>query len=475
MQKSLLFKTIIIGLLAIVIYVPLMMIQSTIWERMRYRDEAVRSITADSVSEQVVIGPVLVIPYTETWEEQTVDATTQKTTKHLVSNNHKHYVYPNDLTVKGAIDTDQRYRGIHKVLVYTGNHQISGDFMLPDIASLASKDKTNASITQTEAPYVSIGLSDTRGLQNFPKLQWGDQSFEFRQGSKLTSFQRGIHARLDGMQTAKAGQVKFKMDLILDGIERLSFAPVAKNNQITLSSNWPHPQYGGRFLPSPKGRIHNDNGFSANWNISALSSNAQQQLSNLESASNAVNPVTAAQVTRTQEESTAASVPIDVFSVSFIEPVNIYSQADRAVKYGLMFVALTFAAFFLFEVLKQLPIHPIQYTLVGLALALFFLLLVSLSEKISFILAYLLASIACILLIGFYLSYVLRNWKRGFGFGCALTVLYGILFGLLQSESNALVMGSLLLFAVLSAIMVITRKVDWYQLGKATPAAVIAN
>ncbi|MFZ6770277.1 cell envelope integrity protein CreD [Undibacterium sp. Di26W] len=467
MQKSLLFKTIIIGLLAIVIYIPLMMIQSTIWERMRYRDEAVRSITADSVSEQVVIGPVLVIPYVETWEEETIDTATQKVTKRLVSNNHKHYVYPNDLTVKGTIDTDQRYRGIHKVLVYTGNHQISGDFVLPDMASLASKDKTKASISVQEAPYVAIGLSDTRGLQNFPKLQWGEQSFEFRQGSKLNAFQRGIHARLDGMQMASAGQVKFKMDLILDGVERLSFAPIAKNNQVTLSSSWPHPQYGGRFLPSPKGRIRNDNGFSANWNISALSSNAQQQMNNLE---NAGSPVIAAQATRTPEESTAASTPIDVFSVAFIEPVNIYSQADRAVKYGLMFVALTFAAFFLFEVLKQLPIHPIQYTLVGLALALFFLLLVSLSEKISFILAYLLASVACILLIGFYLSYALRNWKRGFGFGCALTVLYGILFGLLQSESNALVMGSLLLFAVLSAIMVITRKVDWYQLGKTAPA-----
>ncbi|MFZ6718596.1 cell envelope integrity protein CreD [Undibacterium sp. Ji49W] len=475
MQKSLLFKTIIIGLLAIVIYIPLMMIQSTIWERMRYRDEAVRSITADSVSEQVVIGPVLVIPYVETWEEETVDTATQKVTKRQVSNSRKHYVYPNDLTVKGTIDTDQRYRGIHKVLVYTGNHQISGDFMLPDMASLASRDKTNASISRTEAPYISIGLSDTRGLQNFPKLQWGEQSFEFRQGSKLNAFQRGIHARMDGMQMASAGQVKFKMDLILDGVERLSFAPLAKNNQVTLSSSWPHPQYGGRFLPSPKGRIRNDNGFSANWNISALSSNAQQQLSNLENAGNPVNVTQTSSPPEYSAVSAASSASIDVFSVSFIEPVNIYSQADRAVKYGLMFVALTFAAFFLFEVLKQLPIHPIQYTLVGLALALFFLLLVSLSEKISFVLAYLLASIACILLIGFYLSYALRNWKRGFGFGCALTVLYGILFGLLQSESNALVMGSLLLFAVLSAIMVITRKVDWYQLGKTAPAPVIAS
>ena len=134
-------------------------------------------------------------------------------------------------------------------------------------------------------------------------------------------------------------------------------------------------------------------------------------------------------------------------------------------------MALTFAAFFVFEILKRLPIHPVQYLLVGLALVLFFLLLVSLSEHIAFVHAYLIASVGCIVLIGFYLSFVLRDWKRGMGFGVALTMLYGALYGLLISESNALVMGSILLFAILAAVMVATRKVDWYQLGKAEPVA----
>lgn len=465
MQRSLLFKTIIVGLLAILLYVPLGMIQATIWERMRYRDEAVRSITADSVSEQVIVGPVLVVPYTETWEDESFDAALNKTVRRQLSANKKHYIYPNEMQVIGNIDTDQRYRGIHKVLVYTGHHKITGDFMLPELSGMVQKDNPKAIITMTETPYISMGLSDTRGLQNFPKLKWDEQSIEFKQGSKLSSFQRGIHARLDGVNLASAKQVKFKIDLDVDGIEKLSFAPLAKNNQVTLASNWPHVQYGGRFLPSPKGRINTDKSVSANWNISSLSSNAQQQMSSLENAGVAVSMTRAAG--HNEDGSPGASAtPIDVFSVSFIEPVNIYSQADRAVKYGLMFVALTFAAFFLFEVLKQLPIHPVQYTLVGLALVIFFLLLVSLSEKISFVLAYLTASAACILLIGIYLANVLRDWKRGFGFGCALTVLYGILFGLLNSENNAMMMGSLLLFAVLSGIMLATRKVDWYNLGK---------
>ncbi len=157
---------------------------------------------------------------------------------------------------------------------------------------------------------------------------------------------------------------------------------------------------------------------------------------------------------------------VDRFSVGFIEPVNVYSQSDRATKYGLLFVALTFAAFFIFEILKSLPIHPVQYLLVGLSLVIFFLLLVGLAEHIAFLAAYLIASAACIVLTSFYLTYVLRSTGRAIGFGVALMVLYGALYGLLNSENNALVMGSILLFAVLAAIMVVTRKVDWYQIGR---------
>jgi inner membrane protein len=168
-----------------------------------------------------------------------------------------------------------------------------------------------------------------------------------------------------------------------------------------------------------------------------------------------------------------AAENLDVFGVSFIEPVNIYSQAERAVKYGLLFVSPTFAVFFLFELMKSLAIHPVQYALVGLALALFFLLLVSLSEHLRFALAYLIASSACILLIGFYLMNVLHSWKRGFAFGAALTLLYGVLYVLLRSENSALAMGSILLFSVLAGIMMATRKIDWYQLGK--PEAIQAK
>lgn len=468
MQKTLFFKSLIIIGLMLLIAVPLMMIESTISERIQFRGEAVRSIAQDSVNAQTFIGPVLVIPYTETYdeEEETVDPSTNKKTKitRQYALAKRLYVYPNDLKIKGKMDTDFRHRGIHQVLVYSGQHSISGDFTLPTQNALIHS-QPNSHISMG-SPFVAVGLSDTRGLKNFPNLVWGGRAFEFRQGSKLLAFQNGLHAPVPEMDLKTPENIKFNLDLAIDGMERMEFIPIAKSNQVNLSSAWPHPQFGGRFLPSTKDRSISDKGFNVNWNISSLSSNAQAELTQLEINSRGV--LQDAQSARAG----AGVASIDSFSLAFIEPINIYSQADRAVKYGMLFIALTFAAFFLFEIMKQLRIHPVQYVLVGLALAIFFLLLVSLSEHMSFLHAYLLASLACIVLIAFYLSNALRSWVRGLGFGVALTLLYGVLFGLLQSENNALVMGAMLLFAVLAAIMVVTRKVDWYQLGK-TPTTIV--
>jgi inner membrane protein len=450
MQKPLLFKTLVVFILTLLIAIPLALIQSTISERMRYRDEAVHSIATDSVREQTVIGPLLVIPYTDEYQEEQPIGETQKIRIIKHSESRRLVVFPNELRVKGNFDTDYRYRGIHKVLVYTGQHNLSGDFAMPKKADIRQA-RPDSKITMGQ-PYIALSIEDVRGIRNVTSITWAGKQVEFQQGSNLPAFPSGLHAPIESIDLAQAQaqSIPFNFDLQLDGIERMHFSPVAKNNHVTLTSKWPHPQFGGRFLPSPKARVINDQGFSATWNISALATNAQQQLAGA-----------------AQYESSARNVQPDYFSVGFIEPINIYSQADRAIKYGLLFVALTFAAFFLFELLKKLPVHPVQYTLVGLALALFFLLLVSLSEHLSFLPAYLVSSGACILLIGFYLSYVLHNWKRGFGFGAALTMLYGVLYGLLNSENNALVMGSILLFAVLAAIMIATRKVDWYQMSKA--------
>jgi inner membrane protein len=451
MQRTLLFKTLIVVGLTLLIGIPLMMIQSTIEERISYREQAVKSIAADSVREQTMLGPLLVIPYNEEFYEKQGPIGDAAPVLLKRSVPHQMLVFPNQLQVNGVIDTGHRYRGIHRVLIYNGQHTFSGDFRIPAKADLPLH-QPGALITVGE-PFIALSIDDVRGIRDIPTLNWNGRQVDFQQGTGLNVFKRGLHAPLD-LTLNTAGIARFDFKLGLDGIEQLYFAPLARNNQVTFSSKWPHPQFGGRFLPSPKTRTISANGFSASWNISALATDVQQQLRRIEESGTNINGA-------------EPLAQLDRFSVGFVEPVNVYTQADRAVKYGLLFVALTFAAFFLFEMLKQLPVHPVQYVLVGLALALFFLLLVSLSEHMAFVTAYLIASGACITLIGFYLVNVLRSWKRGFGFATALTLLYGALYGLLQSENNALVLGSALLFGVLAAIMIATRKVDWYQIGKA--------
>jgi inner membrane protein len=254
----------------------------------------------------------------------------------------------------------------------------------------------------------------------------------------------GIHVDLGPAERLAAGPVPFDIPLDLVGSQDLSLAPVAEETEVTLQAPWPSPSFNGRYLPIR--RQVDDKGFTASWKVSSLARNLDAIL----------------------QEGGGEKLQ-EAFGVSFMDPVNVYLQAERAVKYGLLFVGLTFASFFLFELLRRLRIHPMQYLLVGLALALFFLLVISLSEHIPFLWAYVAASAASILLLGTYLTRVLGGLARGAGFAAGLCVLHAVLYGLLSSEDNALLMGAILLFAALAAVMTATRSLDWYGLGNPAP------
>jgi len=439
MQKELFQKSLIIAALMLLIGLPLMLVQGTIRERMQFHDQAVRSIADDSVREQSVIGPVLVLPYSEVVKDGEQSRTVRR----------RKLVFPNELKIAGKIVTERRYRGIHQVLMYSGGHSFAGDFTLPAVSDFA-RDSATSQLTMGQ-PYIALSVSDVRGIRDIPVMLVAGRKHPFAQGARLPGYASGMHVplALDELP-APGASLPFGFSLYLAGTERQHFVPVGANNLVTMESNWAHPQFGGNFLP--EARTISADGFRASWRISSMASSAQQQLASLESAG--------------AEEAALVRRQLESFDIGFIEPVNVYAQADRATKYGLLFVALTFAAFFVFEVLKRLPIHPIQYLLVGLALILFFLLLVSLSEHLDFLLSYLIASLACIALITFYLSAVLHSRARAASFGAGLLVLYSALYGLLSSENNALVLGALLLFAALGAVMIATRKVDWYGIGK---------
>jgi inner membrane protein len=310
-------------------------------------------------------------------------------------------------------------------------------------------------------PYVVVGMADVRGLVGTPSLKVDGVPRTLAAGTgAMSSRMEGIHALLE-VQGGALPASEVHLDMALAGTQTLGIAPIADSNDIAMSSPWRQPLFGGRFLPNSK--TLGDAGFTARWQVSSLASAAQSQL---ESASGKLTqPPSLSATPSGYAADDSSDTAIDSAVVSLADTVDVYTQVDRASKYGILFVVLTFVGFALFELIKRLPIHPLQYLLVGLALAIFFLLLLSLSEHIAFWQAYLVSAAACIGLQFFYLSGVLQSWLRAAGFATMLTALYGVLYILLKSENNALLMGSLLLFGILAVIMWVTRKVDWYALG----------
>jgi inner membrane protein len=254
-----------------------------------------------------------------------------------------------------------------------------------------------------------------------------------------------------------AAPMAVQIDLEIVGTEQVAVVPVAAATLFKLSSNWPHPSFGGDFLPVD--RTITTKGFAAQWRVSSLASSAQQDVALGRVLCTTSNP---AQTSSETSGGARSAECLETVSVAFIDPVNTYVLSDRATKYGVLFIALTFVAVGLFEFMCALRVHPIQYLLVGAAISLFFLLLLSLSEHLPFSIAYATAAAACVLLLGYYASYMLHSWRRGLPFGLGMATLYGLLYLLLQLEQTALIVGSLALFALLALIMTLTRRVDWY-------------
>lgn len=438
--------------LTLAILVPLLLIRGVIADRQGYRMQAVERIARSESGAQGLAGPVLVVPWTETIEveEKNNSGEVVRTIKRDGESGVWTF-FPREFALDAEMAPYSRQIGLHEVRMYALSGAMNATF---DAAIPADADPELP--RRIGRPWLSYGIADVRGLRGAPRLQLNGVEAQLLQGQGSREAP-GVHVRLPVPVAGESLVLDARLQLSLSGAEALAVAPLAERNVIALSSPWRHPQFNGAFLPHAK--TVDAKGFRAQWEVSALAANAQAQYRN-------GGVLTSGDVAMIRD---GASAGLDAIGISLVDPVNPYSQADRASKYGLLFVLLTFVGFFMFELIKQLRIHPIQYMLVGLALAIFFLLLVGLSEHIAFGIAYLVACVACIGLLGFYLSHVLRSRARGAGFAVMLALLYAALYGLLVSEDNALVLGAGLLFVILAAIMVVTRKVDWYALSAGQP------
>lgn len=432
MMRSLGFKFFVMGIIAILLFVPLGAIHGLVQERQRTRDAAVKEIAQGTGLPQTVTGPLLVLPIHRSVQEWVEDPRSRERRMQERDVVELQYVLPDQFDATTRLATERRHRGLHEARLYRGIVHLSARFTMP----------AHDAPLRLGRPWLAIGIADVRGIGTGLAVRANDALLAVEPGTGTNLLANGIRAALpEKALSAEATTWKVEVDLPLQGTSEFHVAPVGRDSTLAIASDWPHPSFNGDLLPLS--REVGEKGFTARWQASFFATELPQHLQ------------------ACAREPACRGLQAPVSGVSFIDPVDQYLRTDRAIKYGLLFITLTFAGFFLCELLLKRRLHPVQYGLVGLSLALFFLLLLSFSEHIGFGPAYVLSAMACVGLLGVYVGSVLAGRNRGLVFSACLSGLYALLYVLLGSEDYALLLGSCLLFAALAVFMLVTRSIDW--------------
>ncbi len=440
----LLAKAVSLGAVLMVLMVGLSMIGGLASERMGYRAQAAASVRESLAGPQTIAGVVVTRRCTST-TEKTVEKekvkTVERTDSTIVLK-----ALPQSARWTTTSKIEPRYRGLYKVNSF--GLDVKSRIEWTDLKALAVPQfKAPVVALSCDVPQVEFAVSDPRGVRNVT-LKGLAGALVVQPNNHPEVFRTGFAAQLPKSVAALEAPLALDLAMELVGLEALGFVPLAVENSVTLKSNWAHPSFLGAFLPNPSDRKPTAAGFEVSWSVSSLASNARSQL------------VKGAALCDVRIASSHEGC-LQSFGVDFIDPINPASLSDRATKYGILFIVLTFAGIVLLEVLKGEAVHPVQYLLIGAAMAAFFLLLLSLSEHIAFVWAYVAAAVACVMLLTVYAKAALGGWKRALPMSAGLAVLYGVLYLVLQSEQHALLAGSLLVFAVLAGVMLMTRNVKW--------------
>jgi len=426
-NHKLLLKLILIAVLILGLLIPLLFINNLIKERATRQEQVIEEVSQKWAGQQTLAGPYLAVPYKVSVQ---LEDKTVKTEERQV------YIMPQELKINGNLVNEVRKRSLYKVNLYQANCVVEGNFTEIDWKKL----NVNKEQLEWHRARMVIGLSDVAGLTNEVQVLWG--------GNKLTmeSYVNDQYLTSTGINTLiESGSdyaQSFKFDLQFKGSSTINFLPLGNTTTVQLQSNFPHPSFNGKFLPSLPQAI-SSKGFEAQWKTITTQRSFPQAWAGKK-----------------------VDMHSDEFGVRLVETANAYVQTERVVKYAILFIALTFAVFFLIETLQRLQLHPLQYLLVGLAILIFYILLLSFSEFIGFKYAYLIASIAIVSMISYYIGAVVQSKKMGLGFFIGLSALYAYVYFLIQLEDMALIFGSVAVFFVLGLIMYFTRKVNWYQLQK---------
>lgn len=430
MLKSPLFWkiTTLIGCI-VLLSLPLMMVRELINERADYRSEVVDAIEQSTSGSQKLAGPLIAIPITET-------LTRMENQKEV--NYQRSWVYywlPESLAVTGKQTVESRRVGIYSGQVWHNALQIKASF---DPLRLAALRKTNIVLGQ---PRLVVSVGDARGIGAIHAPEVNGNVLSVEPGLGISGDGAGIHMPMPALaEDNKPLEIAFSLDL--NGTGEFSLVPLGRNSELQLTSNWPHPGFLGSFLPTQ--REVSAAGYRAHWQSSWFANDMGSYF---------------------KDDMEIPWSRLPAFSADVMSLADQYQLTDRATKYAILLIGLTFMAFFVFESLTRRPLHPMQYLLVGLSLVLFYLVLLALSEHIGFTAAWLAASLPGAMMNGIYLQAVLRGWRNSLLFVAALLLLDGVMWFLLHSEDSALLLGTGVLALALSVLMFLTRRVDWYALS----------
>lgn len=430
MLKSPLFWkiTTLIGCI-VLLSLPLMMVRELINERADYRNEVVDAIEQSTSGSQKLAGPLIAIPITET-------LTRMENQKEV--NYQRSWVYywlPESLAVAGKQTVESRRVGIYSGQVWHNVLQIKASF---DPLRLAALRKTNIVLGQ---PRLVVSVGDARGIGAIHAPEVNGNVLSVEPGLGISGDGAGIHMPMPALaEDNKPLEIAFSLDL--NGTGEFSLVPLGRNSELQLTSNWPHPGFLGSFLPTQ--REVSAAGYRAHWQSSWFANDMGSYF---------------------KDDMEIPWSRLPAFSADVMSLADQYQLTDRATKYAILLIGLTFMAFFVFESLTRRPLHPMQYLLVGLSLVLFYLVLLALSEHIGFTAAWLAASLSGAVMNGIYLQAVLRGWRNSLLFVAALLLLDGVMWFLLHSEDSALLLGTGVLALALSVLMFLTRSVDWYALS----------
>ncbi len=426
------WKIVTLGGAMLLLLIPLTMIRQIIVERSDYRSEVEDAIRQSTSGPQKVVGPLIAVPVTELYTELEGDKQIQRKRSYI------HFWLPESLVVEGNQNVEARKIGIYEGQVWHNDLSVKAEFNAERLSDL---NHPNVSVGK---PFIVVGVGDARGIGVVKASQINGTSLAVEPGTGLDGRAQGIHIPLPDAGWAEKN-LSVVLSLNLSGTGDFSVVPVGRNSEMTVTSNWPHPNFLGDFLPAK--REISESGFKAQWQSSWFANNLGERFGD--------------------EKIGWQGMP--AFSVAVATPADQYQLTDRATKYAILLITLTFMSFFVPESMTSLRLHPMQYLLVGLSLVMFYLLLLALSEHVGFTAAWITASLVGALMNGVYLQAILQGWRNSLFFTAALLGLDGVMWVLLRSQDSALLLGTGVLLLALCGVMFLTRHLDWHRLAQPKP------